>query len=194
MIKVSHKISSSSESFFDSPTLPLVRSLLARNKHNIGSDNPYQLLSRFPTYMSLDLIPVEPGTFLQVERNGRPVIVYPCKLQGDPCGLFVEGTTSAVAAHLREHGITGPDNSSTCCTWERCSKSLKKGSMTRHILTHFGVKVRCSACGVIRCRHDLLQAHIKSSELCQLASIEMVDGPEGRLVVPASWSLVNSDM
>ena len=145
-------------------------------------------------HMPLHSTPVEPRTFLQVEQSGQPVVVYQCKLQGVPCGLFVEGTTSAVSAHLRGHGITGPDNSRTHCPWESCSKILKKESMTRHILIHFGVKVRCSVCGVVKCRRDLLRAHINSSELCHFASVEMVDGPKGHVLVPTSWSAtLNSD-
>jgi hypothetical protein len=140
--------------------------------------------------MSLDLIHVNPHTFLQVERSGQPVVVYECKLhqQGVSCGLCMEGTTSAVSAHLREHGIPSSDDSNTSCTWGTCSKTLKRGSLTRHILAHLGVKVRCSACGVVKCRHDLLRKHIRSSEPCSFASVDTVDGPDGRIVIPTRWS------
>ena len=134
----------------------------------------------------MDIIPVDPHTFLQVERSGQPVIVYKCQLQG--CNLFVEGTTSAVSAHLRGHYLAGPDSPSATCTWGTCSKTLKKGSMTRHILGHLGVKMRCSACGVVKCRLDLLRAHIKDSDPCLFASADVVNGPEGRVLVPTSWS------
>jgi hypothetical protein len=135
--------------------------------------------------MSLNLIHVDPHTFLQVERSGQPVVVYECKLhqQGVPCGLCMEGTTN-----LREHGIPSSDDSNTSCTWGTCSKTLKRGSLTRHILAHLGVKVRCSACGVVKCRHDLLRKHISSSEPCSFASVDTVDGPDGHIVVPTRWS------
>ncbi|KAG2127720.1 uncharacterized protein EDB93DRAFT_1055689, partial [Suillus bovinus] len=87
------------------------------------------------------------------------LVVYECKLEGVPCGMFIEGTTSAVSAHLREHGITGPDNASTSCPWAGCYKTLKRGGMTRHILTHLGVKLCCSVCGVVKCRLDIFRAH-----------------------------------
>src|SRR6267154_1549616 len=110
--------------------------------------------------MSPDIIHVDPETICRMEQIGQPVVVYECKLQGVPCGLCVEGTTSAVSAHLRRHGITGPENASTTCTWGGCSKTLKRGSMTRHILTHLSVKARCSVCGVKKCRYDLVRAQI----------------------------------
>lgn len=47
-----------------------------------------------------------------------------------------------------------------------------------------GVKVRCSVCGVVKCRLDLLRAHIRSSESCGLAYVDTIHGPEGRLLVP----------
>ncbi|OJA12789.1 hypothetical protein AZE42_11490 [Rhizopogon vesiculosus] len=138
--------------------------------------------------MSFDLIHVDQHTLLQVQQSGPPTVVYRCELQGVPCGLFVEGTTSAVSAHLRGHGNIGPDNASTSCTWGSCSETLKRGSLSRHILTHLGVKVRCSVCRVVMCRRDLIRAHIKTSTSCGFASAETVDGPEGHIVVPTTWS------
>ncbi|KAG1797232.1 uncharacterized protein BJ212DRAFT_391151 [Suillus subaureus] len=138
--------------------------------------------------MPLDTLNVDPEAFFRVERSGQPLVVYECKLEGVPCGMFVEGTTSAVSAHLRGHGITGPDSASTNCLWAGCSKALKRGGMTRHILTHLGVKVRCSVCGVVKCRLDILRAHIRSSELCRLACVDTVHGPEGRFLVPTGWT------
>jgi hypothetical protein len=46
-------------------------------------------------------------------------------------------------------------------------------------------------CKVVKCRHYVLRAHFRSSELCQLASAEIVHGPEGRLLVPTSWTVVH---
>ncbi|KAG2354895.1 hypothetical protein BDR07DRAFT_583565 [Suillus spraguei] len=138
--------------------------------------------------MPPDIVYVDHETIIRVNQSGQPAVLYKCQLQGIPCGLHVEGTTSAVSAHLRRHGITGPDSTSTICTWSGCSKTLKKGSMTRHLLTHLGVKVRCSACGVVMCRHDLLRAHIKSAEPCHSAIADTVRGPEGYVFVPPGWA------
>jgi hypothetical protein len=134
--------------------------------------------------MSLDIIHLAPETLVHVQQTGQPVVVYECKLQEDPCTLFVEGTTTAISAHLRlVHGITGPDNADTNCTWGTCSRTVQRGNMTRHILTHLGVKARCSMCGVIMCRRDLIRAHISSSEACHLAFADVVHGPEGRALI-----------
>ncbi|OAX38402.1 hypothetical protein K503DRAFT_770517 [Rhizopogon vinicolor AM-OR11-026] len=141
--------------------------------------------------MSFHLIHVDPHTLLQVQQSGLPAVVYRCEIQGVPCGLFVEGTTSAMSAHLRGHGIVGPDNASTSCTWGSCSKTFKRGSLSRHILTHLGVKVRCSVCRVVKCRRDLIRAHIKTSTSCHFASAETVDGPEGYIVAPMTWSAIH---
>ncbi|KAG1863761.1 hypothetical protein F4604DRAFT_1683618 [Suillus subluteus] len=140
--------------------------------------------------MPLDIIPVtvDPETLFRMEQAGQPLVVYECGLQGTPCGMCLEGTTSAVSAHLRRHGVTGPDSAVTICTWGGCYKTLKKGSMTRHILAHLGVKACCSICGVVKCRYDLLRAHINSSETCHFAIADNVPGPEGYVVVPTSWA------
>ncbi|KAG2079210.1 hypothetical protein BDR04DRAFT_27342 [Suillus decipiens] len=124
---------------------------------------------------------------LAIERanqSGQPVVLYKCQLQGILCGMHVEGTASAISAHLRSHDTTGPNSISTICTWGGCSKTLKKGSLTRHLLTHLGIKARCSVCGVVKCRRDLVRAHIKSSELCHSATADNVDGPGGYVFVP----------
>ncbi|KAG1756102.1 hypothetical protein EDB19DRAFT_451960 [Suillus lakei] len=143
--------------------------------------------------MPLNIIPltVDPETLFRMEQSDQPVVVYECKLQGEPCGMSMEGTTGAVSTHLRGHGITGPDSAITTCTWGGCYKTLKKGSMARHILTHLSVKVRCSVCGVVKCRHDLLRAHIKSSESCNLAIADNVHGPGGHVLVPTSWAIAH---
>ncbi|KAG2353390.1 hypothetical protein BDR07DRAFT_1405015 [Suillus spraguei] len=136
--------------------------------------------------MSLDIIPVavDPETLFRMEQSAEPLVVYECELQQAPCGMCLEGTTSAVSAHLRRHGITGPESAVIACTWGGCNKILKKGSMARHILIHLGVKVRCSICGIVKCRHDILRAHINSSETCHFAIAEDVPGPGGYVVAP----------
>ncbi|KAG2150922.1 hypothetical protein DEU56DRAFT_779136, partial [Suillus clintonianus] len=139
--------------------------------------------------MSLDIIPADPEIISRMYQSGQPIVLYQCQLQGNSCGLHVEGTTSAMSAHLRIfHSIAGQDSTSAICTWGDCSKTLKKGSMARHLLTHLGVKVRCSTCGVVMCRHDLLRTHIKSSEPCYLAIADAVHGPEGRSFAPIGWA------
>lgn len=140
-------------------------------------------------YMPVHTLDVDPETLFRVEQSGQPAVVYECKLQGALCGMSVEGTTSAISAHIRWHGITGPDNASQRCSWGGCSKMLKKGSLARHIISHLEVKARCSVCGVVKCRDYVLREHMRSSELCQLASAEIVHGPEGRLLVPTSWAV-----
>ncbi|KAG2079211.1 hypothetical protein BDR04DRAFT_1086361 [Suillus decipiens] len=140
--------------------------------------------------MPPDIAYVDPEIIFRVNQSGQPVVLYKCQLQEIPCGLHVEGTTCALSAHLRRHDITGPDSTSTICTWSGCFKTLKKGSMTRHLLTHLGVKVRCSVCGVVMCRHDLLRTHIKSSEPCHSAIADTVRGPEGHVFVPLDWAEV----
>ncbi|KAG2147997.1 hypothetical protein DEU56DRAFT_783447 [Suillus clintonianus] len=149
-----------------------------------------QLLMMTPTvvHMPLGIIHVTPETAFRVEHSGQLAVVYECKLQGIPCGMFVEGTSNAVSAHLRGHGITGPDSASTSCTWGGCSKIITRGGMARHILTHLGVKVRCTVCGVVKCRRDILRAHMRSSEPCHFASIDVVHGPEGHVLFPTGWT------
>jgi hypothetical protein len=139
--------------------------------------------------MPPEIVYVDPEIILRVNQSDQPVVLYRCQLQGIPCGLHIEGTTCAASAHLRRHGIIGPDSTRIICTWGGCSKTLKKGSMPRHLLTHLGVKARCSACEVVMSRHDLIRKHIRSSEPCHSAIANTVHGPEGLgyvLVPPGS--------
>lgn len=134
----------------------------------------------------MDIIHVDPHTFARVQQNNQPIVVYKCQLQGVPivqCGEFLEGTRTAISAHLHRHNITSSDGTRITCPWGSCSKSFKWENMARHILTHMGVKARCSVCGVVMCRPDVLRAHIKSSEQCHFASCDVIHGPEGRYLV-----------
>ena len=132
----------------------------------------------------MDIILVDPETFARMQQSDQSPVVYECKLQ-DPCGIFLEGTHTGISAHLRRHGIsTRPDdNNAISCPWGSCSKIIKKGNLTRHILTHLGVKARCSMCGLVKCRRDVIRAHITSSERCNLAFSDVVHGPEGRVLI-----------
>jgi len=148
----------------------------------------HYLLPKNSTSRHMSFVPVgvDPYTYLQVEQNCGPVVAYQCRSQG--CGLFMGGTTRAIAEHLKRHGITSSGDSNIPCVWEGCTKILKKGSMPRHILAHIGVKVCCSVCGVVMCRHDVLRKHIRASQTCHLASVETHDGPQGILVFPGAIS------
>ncbi|KAG1861706.1 hypothetical protein F4604DRAFT_1787925, partial [Suillus subluteus] len=120
--------------------------------------------------MPFDTLNVDPETAFRVEQGGQPLVVYECKLEGVPCGMFVEGTTNAVSAHLRRHGINSPDSARISCPWGGCSKTLKRGGLTRHILTHLGVKVRCSICEVVRCRPTSF-VRISDTQSCAISHL-----------------------
>jgi len=138
--------------------------------------------SALATVPSMDAIPIEHEAHARFQSN-QSLVVYECKAAG-PCGLYLEGTQSAISAHLRRHGITAsPDHNTIDCPWGGCSKTMKKDSLTRHILTHIGVRARCSMCGLVRSRSDVIRAHIASSESCKFAFSEVVHGPEGYAVV-----------
>ena len=138
--------------------------------------------SALATVPSMYAIPIEHETHVRFQSS-QSLVVYECKA-AVPCGLYLEGTHGAISAHLRRHGITAsPDHNTIDCPWDGCSKTIKKDSLTRHILTHIGVKARCSMCGLVRSRCDVIRAHIASSESCKFAFSDVVHGPEGHAIV-----------
>jgi hypothetical protein len=141
----------------------------------------------------MDVINVDPETFTRVQQSGQSIVVYECEVRGAHCGLSLEGTRTAISAHLHRHGITCSDGTSVTCPWGSCSKTFKWENMARHILTHMGVKARCSVCGVVKCRPDVLRAHIKSSQQCHFASCDVVHGPERRYLVGTVGTAIYQD-
>lgn len=66
--------------------------------------------------MSIHILDVDYEILFRLEQSGQQVVAYECKSQDGLCGMSVEGTTSAIFTHIREHGITGPDSASKCCS------------------------------------------------------------------------------
>jgi len=149
--------------------------------------SPRPLLTRGTahSFVSRDIIPIEPETYVRMQQSHQSLVVYECKAPV-PCGVFLEGTHTAISAHLRRHGIpASPDDNNISCPWGSCSKTIKRDSLPRHILTHMGVKARCSMCGLVRFRCDVIRAHIASSERCKFAFSDVVHGLEGYTLVGA---------
>ncbi|KAG1746185.1 hypothetical protein EDB19DRAFT_1954115 [Suillus lakei] len=110
--------------------IPLNNWTVANSQCSISFHQYFPLTGHMPP----DIIHVDPETILRVYQSGQPVILgspvdYMWKERPVQCPLICEDTALLVQ-----------DSTSIICTWGGCSKILKKGSMTRHLLTHLGVK------------------------------------------------------
>lgn len=120
-----------------------------------------------------------------VRNHGRPLLhVYKCQWDTNhsPCGMHIEGDQPSVTDHLvRFHGFTGGEGD-TACLWGGCvSKkraAMKGTSIARHLVTHIGYKIKCTACNVDYAREDACRrSHANARSECQTMQIAPVHGP-----------------
>jgi len=83
------------------------------------------------------------------------------------CYSYLEAEKSEVAKHLQVvHDIKpGGDKLYIKCMWDGCGKSMKKESISRHIVAvHLSQKTECGSCGKQFARWDSKLRHIKNSK------------------------------
>ncbi|KAG1742733.1 uncharacterized protein EDB91DRAFT_1127758 [Suillus paluster] len=137
------------------------------------------------------IIDVETSTAVKARYSAADAIVYRCAWNNEhsqACGIFIGGTHKNILSHLRRcHGVGFSTREDINCLWGSCLRAehLKIGSIPRHVATHLGIRSKCSGCGRVMSREDAVQDHIKKSPGCVGAIVEMVPGPEARLIVSA---------
>ncbi|KAG1742507.1 hypothetical protein EDB19DRAFT_618211 [Suillus lakei] len=119
-----------------------------------------------------------------VRNGGRPLLhVYECQWDKNhsPCGMHIEGDQASVTDHLaRFHGFTGGEGD-TACLWGGCTSkkraAMKGTSIARHLVTHIGYKIKCTACNVDYAREDACRrSHANARSDCQRMQIAPVHG------------------
>lgn len=119
-----------------------------------------------------------------VRTGERPLLyVYECQWDRDhsPCGMHIEGDQASVTDHLaRFHGFTGGEGD-TACLWDGCTSkkraAMKGTSIARHLVTHIGYKIKCTACNVDYAREDACRrSHANARSDCQRMQIAPVHG------------------
>ncbi|KAG2366684.1 hypothetical protein BDR07DRAFT_1395482 [Suillus spraguei] len=119
-----------------------------------------------------------------VRIGGRSLLyVYECQWDKDhsPCGMHIEGDQVSVTDHLaRFHGFTGGEGD-TACLWDGCTSkkraAMKGTSIARHLVTHIGYKIKCTACNVDYAREDACRrSHANARSDCQRMQIAPVHG------------------
>lgn len=119
-----------------------------------------------------------------VRIGGQPLLyVYECQWDKDhsPCGMHIEGDQASVTDHLaRFHGFTGGEGDTTCL-WDGCTSkkrtAMKGTSIARHLVTHIGYKIKCTACNVDYAREDACRrSHANARSDCQRMQIAPVHG------------------
>ncbi|KAH7883331.1 hypothetical protein F5I97DRAFT_227326 [Phlebopus sp. FC_14] len=76
-----------------------------------------------------------------VTTKGRAK-TYRCRW-GSSCGMRIGGEKHHIRRHLHKfHGVSrGQDGSNICCSWPGCGKTIRKGSLPRHVSeVHFHIK------------------------------------------------------
>ncbi|KAG0705916.1 hypothetical protein DFH29DRAFT_904299 [Suillus ampliporus] len=94
--------------------------------------------------------------------------------EGTICGHELLATSKDIFAHLRENHHIGVHNKEPChCLWVaphgRCDKQLMIQSFGRHIITHLGIRIKCSVCGTVMARDDLAARHRQEHPQCSKA-------------------------
>ncbi|KAG1742504.1 hypothetical protein EDB19DRAFT_1592701, partial [Suillus lakei] len=89
--------------------------------------------------------------------------VHPCYWKG--CTMHIGVEHKQITRHLQQyHGIntsaTSEDTQQITCLWKGCPNSrMKPGNLPRHILSHLGVRWRCSTCQAPLSREDAFRRH-----------------------------------
>ncbi|KAF9228389.1 hypothetical protein BS17DRAFT_335335 [Gyrodon lividus] len=133
-----------------------------------------------------DIILVDNQTLQKADRDRRTiVVVYRCQwdLHDRPCGMWVEGGLKEIRTHLRNyHDVSNRGNDSITCYWLGCFNERKPDSMSRHVMTHLGVRSACTNCGQTFARGDCARAHLRTGGGCATANIVDIPGPQARIV------------
>lgn len=107
----------------------------------------------------------EVGSLPGSEYSNDPGSLIMC--HWDDCHSPLEAEKSEVAKHLQViHDLKpGGDKLSMKCEWVGCGKSMKKESISRHIVAvHLSKKTECGSCGKRFARWDSKLRHIKNSK------------------------------
>ncbi|KAI5999024.1 hypothetical protein EDC04DRAFT_1422608 [Pisolithus marmoratus] len=98
--------------------------------------------------------------FHSVLPANNPSATYACQL-GNGCPSPLEGTTTSIYLHLRNHGLIHKHRERAPCPWPRCSKPMRWGNVARHIIEcHLDVTKECMYCGKTYKRSVDLNAHM----------------------------------
>lgn len=129
------------------------------------------------------------------DHNGE-VIVHPCHWQG--CTMHIAVDHKQVSKHLQQyHAIntsaTSEDTQQISCLWAGCSDArMKPGNLTRHILSHLGVRRICSMCGSSLSRDDAFRRHTLEKPNCQQAKAVVKHGDKSLVIdkvgIEGGWS------
>ncbi|KAG0699374.1 hypothetical protein DFH29DRAFT_937177 [Suillus ampliporus] len=102
---------------------------------------------------------------------------------GTLCSHDLQATHKDILAHLREYHHVGVDKDSCRCLWVtphgRCEKQLKIQSFARHIVTHIGIRIQCSVCGMTVARNDCAVRHRQQHPNCSQADFIIIPGHNG---------------
>lgn len=107
-----------------------------------------------------------------LRHHNAEVIVHSCKWEN--CTMHVAVEHKQVSKHLQHHhhintSATSGGTEQIPCLWTGCSAYMKPGNLTRHVLTHLGVRWICSNCEGSLSRDDAFRRHALEKPNCQHA-------------------------
>lgn len=128
--------------------------------------------------------------------HNAEVIVHPCNWQG--CTMHIAVEHKQISKHLQQHhGIntsaTSEDTQQISCLWTDCLHArMKPGNLTRHILSHLGVRWICSSCEATLSREDAFRRHALEKLGCQDAKAVVKYGDKSLVIdtvyIDGGWS------
>ncbi|KAG0699376.1 hypothetical protein DFH29DRAFT_1081325 [Suillus ampliporus] len=118
-----------------------------------------------------------------IDRRHEHHSTYLCQWddEGRLCNHELQATPKDVLAHLREYHRIGIDNNESYhCLWVTphglCEKQLKIQSFGRHVITHIGIRIQCSVCGMTVSRNDCAVKHRRQHPNCSQATFMIIPG------------------
>jgi len=116
----------------------------------------------------------------QINPSNELHSTHPCRWdnKGTPCGHELQVVSKSILAHFHKHHRIDVSDGLFTCSWMApnagcCGKKLKVDGFSRHIITHIGVKFRCSVCSKrMAARNDLAAKHRRDYAACSQATFD----------------------
>ncbi|KAG2753973.1 hypothetical protein P692DRAFT_20173944 [Suillus brevipes Sb2] len=125
-----------------------------------------------------------------LRHYGTEVIVHPCKWEN--CTMHIAVEHKQVSKHLQQHhnintSATSGATQQITCLWTGCRDAhMKPGNLTRHVLTHLGVRWICENCEGSLSREDAFRRHALEKPNCQNAKAVIKYG-DGSVTIDTAY-------
>ncbi|KAF9221007.1 hypothetical protein BS17DRAFT_786343 [Gyrodon lividus] len=127
------------------------------------------------------------GAGIAATANKASLTLYRCNWGVRSCGKWIEGNSTSIRAHIRDHGVVVKDGERTHCRWGNCGMEVLFSNVARHVMSqcHLGIRMGCSRplCGFTATREYIMEKHRNDCEPCAGATTVTLHGPGGQVFV-----------